>query len=301
MSGPGIAKQMGVAIMLVAETVSPFGPGRAESAGPATVRPMGAAPRTIAYGPAPLQTLDYYPAASARRAPLVVFVHGGGWKRGDKRMMAGSAKLADWQARGYAVASVNYRLVPDATVEDQARDVAAAVARLRRDAATQGHDSDRIVLVGHSAGAHLVALVGTDPAWLRSAGLGPAAVRGIVALDGAGYDVPSQMGENARLLGDTYKQAFGTDPARQAALSPTRHAAAPNAPRFLILHVDRPDAKRQSEGLASALRAAGTPVELRHVAGRGLVGHMEINRKLGEPGYPATRIVDDWLAATFAR
>ena len=253
---------------------------------------------TLSYGPDRLQTLDFY-RATAPRAPLVVFVHGGGWKRGDKSMMRGSDKLKDWQGKGYAVASLNYRLVPDARVEDQAADVAAAVALLKRQAGALGIDGERIVLVGHSAGAHLVTLVGTDPQWLRGAGLGMDAVRGIVALDGAGYDVPSQMKANQRLMGDTYEQAFGTDPARQKALSPTLQAQAPNAPAFLILYVQRADSKTQSEGLAKALRAGGTPSETQQIPGRGIKGHMEINRRLGDASYPATAIVDAWLARLF--
>ena len=256
---------------------------------------------TIAYGRDPLQQLDFY-RARTQTAPLVVFIHGGGWKRGDKAMMRGSDKLAHWRARGYAVASLNYRLVPRARVEDQAADVAAALAKLRGQAGALGIDPTRVVLVGHSAGAHLAALVGTDPQWLHGAGLSLNAVRGIVALDGAGYDVPSQMSANQRLLGNTYAQAFGTEQARQLALSPTAHAAAPNAPAFLILHISgRADATRQSAELAQALRRAGTPTELKAVAGKGLKGHMEINRRLGDPAYPATPIVDDWLARIFAR
>lgn len=270
---------------------------RAGDSGRRAARAPGQA-QVVSYGADPLQAIDYY-AAPARNAPLVLFVHGGGWKRGDKQMMAGSAKLTHWRGQGYAVASLNYRLVPEARVEDQAADVAAGLAALLRQAPRLGFDPRRVVLVGHSAGAHLVAFVGTDPQWLRGAGLELDAVKGVIPLDGAGYHVPSQMGENSRLMGDTYEQAFGTDPVRQLALSPTQHAAAPNAPAFLILHVDRDDAKTQSEGLAAALRRAGTPVELHALAGKGLKGHMEINKKLGEPGYPATPIVDRWLAGRF--
>lgn len=256
--------------------------------------------REHSYGPDRLQRLDYW-AGKGRDAPLVVFVHGGGWKRGDKRMMTGSAKLAHWQAQGYAVASVNYRLVPDATVEQQAADVATALAWLSDNADALGFDGGRIALVGHSAGAHLAALVGTDPQWLRGVGMGLGDIAGVIPLDGAGYDVPAQMDENARLMGDTYKQAFGTNPARQRALSPTFHAAAPNAPAFLILHVQRADAASQSRALGGALRAAGTPATVQGFAGRGLRGHMEINRKLGEPDYPATAVVDAFLKKRFAR
>ncbi|MCL6249630.1 alpha/beta hydrolase [Altererythrobacter sp. KTW20L] len=256
--------------------------------------------QTLAYGSDEEQVLDYWPGARAD-APLVVFVHGGGWKRGDKNMMRGSDKLRHWQSQGYAVASINYRLVPDHTVEQQAADVASAVAYLKAEASHLRFDANRIALVGHSAGAHLVAVAGTDPQHFRVAGLSMDDVVGIVPLDGAGFNVPDQMGENPRLMGATYRQAFGTDPARQRALSPTFHAAAPNAPAFLILHVQRDDARRQSNELAERLRVAGTPASVQEFRGRGLRGHAQINRDLGDPDYPATPVVDAFLARVFAR
>jgi acetyl esterase/lipase len=249
--------------------------------------------QTLSYGRDPLQTLDYWPGRAAD-APLVVFVHGGGWKRGDKRMMHGSDKLRHWQAQGYAVASLNYRLVPEATVEEQAQDVASAVALLKA-----RFDPGKIALVGHSAGAHLVALVGTDPAYLRGARLSYADIAGIVPLDGAAYDVAAQLEDGPRIMQQTYRQAFGADPGRQAKLSPTLQAGAPDAAAFLILHVERDDGKRQSEALARALRHAGSSAEVRAFAGKGLRGHMEINRRLGDPDYPATAAVDAFLAEIF--
>jgi arylformamidase len=249
--------------------------------------------QTLSYGRDPLQTLDYWPGRAAN-APLVVFVHGGGWSRGDKRMMHGSDKLRHWQAQGYAVASLNYRLVPEATVEQQAQDVAAAVALLKA-----RFDPDKIALIGHSAGAHLVALAGTDPAYLRAAGLSFADIAGIVPLDGAAYDVAAQLAHGPRIMQRTYRQAFSGGPARQAKLSPTRQAGRPNAAEFLILHVEREDGARQSAALGQALRRAGASAEVRGFAGKGLRGHMEINRRLGDPDYPATAAVDAFLAQVF--
>ena len=230
----------------------------------------------------------------------MVFVHGGGWKRGDKDMMQDSAKPEHWQEQGYAVASLNYRLVPDNTVEQQTADVANAVAWLKARSGTLGFDGERIALVGHSAGAHLVALVGTDPQYLRGAGLAMNDVASVLPLDGAAYNVPDQMDENAWLMGDTYRQAIGEDPVRQRALSPNLHAAAPNAPAFLILHVQRGDARRQSRELAQRLNAAGTPASVQEFRGRGLRGHRQINQRLGEADYPATPVVDAFLARIFA-
>jgi arylformamidase len=252
----------------------------------------------MAYGNDPLQKLDFWRAESAN-APLVIFVHGGGWKRGDKNNATGQSKAPHYLAQGYAFASINYRLVPDATVEEQAADVAASVAYFLKNAQSLGIDPSRIILMGHSAGAHLSALVGTDPQYLRKTGLDLSALAGVIPLDGAAYDVPSQMNDGARFMGETYSQAFGTDPARQKALSPYWHAAAPNAPAFLILHVERDDGARQSAALAAALRKSGVSVQLQSFEGKGLRGHMEINRKLGEADYPATPVVDAWLRNIF--
>jgi arylformamidase len=261
---------------------------------------------TIAYGSDSAQSLDFWPARlpadpAMAPAPLVIFVHGGGWQHGSKDNATGRWKPAHYPGEGYGFASINYRLVPDATVEQQAADVAAALKALLDRADALGIDRRRVVLMGHSAGAHLVALVGTDEQYLRAAGLSFAAVAGIVPIDGAAYDVAQQFEQAGPRMLQTYTAAFGTDPARQRRLSPTLQAASPNAPAFYIPHVQREDGVRQSNELAAALRAAGTPAETASFAGHGLMGHMEINRRLGDPDYPATPALDAWLARVFAQ
>lgn len=264
--------------------------------------PKVAGGQTISYGSDALQVLDVWRAKDAKGpAPLVVFVHGGGWKRGSKDNATGQYKPQHYPAEGYAFASINYRLVPGATVEQQAADVAAAVKALVDRADSLGIDRRRIVLMGHSAGAHLVALVGTDETYLRRAGLGFADIAGVVPIDGAAYDVPAQMKDGPPIMQATYKQAFGDDPARQKALSPTLQAAAPNAPQFLLLHVQRPDGVRQAEALEKALDAAGARVERGSFPGEGMQGHAEINRRLGDPTYAPTATVDAWLKRVFGR
>jgi len=250
----------------------------------------------MAYGTSPMQTLRLWKGAGVK-APLVIFVHGGGWRMGSKETATGKAKVTHLTGEGYALASLDYRLVPEATVEQQAQDVAAGIAYLVRNAATLGIDPGRIVIMGHSAGAHLVALVGTDPKWLAEQGLSLNAIRGVIALDGAAYDVPAQMQDGPQVMQKVYAQAFGMDPARQRALSPTQQAAAPNAPAFLLLHIQREDGTRQTEALAAALRKAGTSVTVQGFDGQGLQGHMEINRRLGEADYPATPALDGWLSS----
>jgi arylformamidase len=246
-----------------------------------------------AYGPDPRQRLDFTPA-EARGAPLVLFVHGGGWSMGDKRMAAHMA--AHFHGAGYAFAAVNYRLVPDASVDQQAADVAAALASLLADARALGIDRNRIMLIGHSAGAHLAALVGTDPFYLGARHIPIGAIGGVVLLDGAGYDVPLQMAAAGPFLRRLYVAAFGTDPAFQRRVSPIAHAAAPNAGQFLILHIaSRPDSAAQASDLAAALRAAGTSAGVDSIDN----SHAEIFRQFGEGGHRATQLTDAFAARIF--
>lgn len=258
-------------------------------------------PATISYGSDKAQQLDLHRArGTAGAAPMILFVHGGGWTNGSKDNGTGRNMAPHYTALGYHFATIDYRLVPGATVEQQAQDVADALKLLLGRAGPLGIDSGKVVLMGHSAGAHLVALVGTDPQYLRRAGLSYQDVDGVIPLDGAAYDVAEQM-EQSRLplLKRRYDAAFGKDPTRQRALSPVHNVADPNAANWLILHVDRADGRQQSQDLARALRRAGAEADLRGFEGKGMKGHMEINRRMGDPDYPATPVVDRWLGKVF--
>ena len=157
--------------------------------------------------------LDLYRPAGPDPAPLVVFMHGGGWLRGDRSMV--SPQFASWRpgplarlaADGFAVASVDYRLSGEARFPAQLEDVSAAVDWLTGQAAEYGFDASRIVLWGESAGAHLAALLGLQSTGSRVRGVvdwyGPA---DLLALDeevgaaGALTDDPLDS-RQARLLG----------------------------------------------------------------------------------------------------
>jgi len=257
-------------------------------------QPLTSGMTEFAYGPDKLQKLDLIAPAGGKRPPLVLFVHGGGWSIGDKRNAAGS-KAAHFTAAEYAFAIVNYRLVPQATVEQQAADIAAAVAFLRTHAAKSNYDPDRIILMGHSAGAHLAALVGTDPYYLAAARVPLGAVKGVILLDGAGYDIARKAADPQNSLSSMYHAAFGTDPARQARLSPTRHAPAPNVANWLILPIERrADSTAQSQALAAGLIKAGAKASVIAVRGE---SHGSLNQGFGEAGDFATAKVDAFLTA----
>lgn len=246
----------------------------------------------LSYGPDERQGVDFYaPAAGAEaQPPLILFIHGGGWHFGSRESTS-HGKPAHFTANGYAYASLGYRLLPDAPVEVQAADVAAGLAFMRTQAAQLGFDPDRIILMGHSAGAHLAALVATDPQY---AGADMAAIKGVVLLDGAGYDVAANMARADLEAPAMFRAAFSDDPARQSALSPTTFAGAPDAPHWLILHVASRDGSReQSQMLGKMLSEAGADVAVEAVSG---TTHGRMNQELGDNGDRSTALVDAFLA-----
>lgn len=202
----------------------------------------------VAYGPAGAEnTLDIrYQAGEAR--PLIVFVHGGGWSRGDKR--TGTRLLAPFSS-SYAYASINYRLAPAVTLKESAQDVAVAVAYLQQHAAEFGIDPKRVFLMGHSAGAHLAALVGVDPEYFAAAGVSPDSIRGVVLLDCGGCN-PEVMARNP-----DFRAILGADPKARTAYSPVSFAGKIHRPPpFMITY--SPDRERSS-GNAKPLAAALEP------------------------------------------
>jgi CubicO group peptidase (beta-lactamase class C family)/acetyl esterase/lipase len=241
----------------------------------------------------PLRTLRFQPASCGPSAPLVVFIHGGSWSRGDKDSGPGT-KAAFFASNGFAFATVNYRLVPGVAVNESAQDIADAIGWLVANASTLGFDPDNVVLQGHSAGAHLAALVALDDRYLQSAGVDPAIIRVASLLDGAGYDITrqAQTGANA----DLYLQVFGDDPAYWKELSPITYVAASTANTdFVIHHMDgRRDSKDQAEALRDAIVETGRDAEV--YAGINKT-HKSLNQEFGLPGDVPTEQVVSFLAS----
>jgi arylformamidase len=268
-------------------------PGGAERAVAPAASVPGAGPTKIAdvaYGPASAQKLDIYAPAAAKGAPVIVMVHGGAWRTGDKaRDGVVTAKVGHFVPRGYVFVSIDYRMLPEAGPLAQAEDVARALAFVQSRAATFGGDPRRVVLMGHSAGAHLVALLAAAPEIVTKAGATPAMAT--IALDSAAYDVPAIM--NARHL-PLYDRAFGGDPADWRQVSPIDRLGAGRAPApmLLVCSSRRDESCAQARSFAGRVGGLGGRAEVLPVA----MSHMEINRDLGAGG-AHTGAVDAFLAS----
>ncbi len=240
--------------------------------------------------------------SAATPRPVLVMVHGGGWRGGDKASAGVVTPKAPWLiGEGWIVVSVNYRLSPAVRHPAHIDDVVHAIAWIGHEIERFGGDPERLVLMGHSAGAHLVALAAADADRLRAAGGQPASIRGVVLLDGAGYDIPLTMQDAGPRLRDLYSDAFGTAPANWPDASPAEHVRRraagdsnqnPPPPPLLILHIDRAAAATQARVLAAAARAAGGTAEVHRFPGE---THASINRRLGEPGHDPTIVAGGFL------
>jgi len=234
--------------------------------------------------------LDLYLPPGARRGTdrpmLLLWIHGGGWRIGSKDDLLGlygrvCRSLA--AESGIAVANLNYRLTPKVRHPEHVRDVAAALSWLRQRADDYGYDPNRMVLAGHSAGAHLASLVALDRRWLREAdGSEPDAfVRGVVASSGlyrlSGLDEWLTAAEGARRrrevpsihsahpLGRESGMPFHADDLGDA--SPLRHVR-DDAPPFVLIHEEHwPFMRDEALRMASALEEAAVPHEIVEVAG----------------------------------
>jgi arylformamidase len=206
----------------------------------ATVLKSMVAQADVSYGTDPLEKFDVYTpenkVVSGAGLPVLVMVHGGGWKRGDKA--SGSAlpnKLNYFLPRGYTVISVNYP-VADSNPEIEVNSVGKAVSYIQKNAESLGVDAGRVVLMGHSAGAHLVALLTADDEVRLSTGVEP--WLGTIALDSAAFDVPSVMNRKHYAL---YDDAFGTDTAFWEQMSPYHQYESAQEPMLLVCSATRPD------------------------------------------------------------
>jgi arylformamidase len=239
------------------------------------------------------QVLDVYSPPHAKNLPVVFWIHGGGWQTGDKSSV--QIKPQAFNDKGFVFVSTNYRLLPEVDMGTIVRDIAQSIRWVHDHIAEYGGDPERLLIMGHSAGAQLAALICTDDRYLKAEGLSLAIIKGCVPVDGDTYDVPAIIetaetrrrvhGQPQPKLG--HREKFGNDPAKHRDLSAVTHVAKDKGiPPFLIMHVaEHPDTSAQAIRLADVLKTAGVSVR---VFGAQESSHNKINADLGVPNNPGT-------------
>ncbi len=208
---------------------------------------------SVVFDPGNGLALDVYPAqgrATQAPAPVVVFFYGGSWQRGERgQYRFVGRRLAE---NGILAIVADYRTWPRAGFPDFMTDAAHAVAWAHAHAADHGGDPRRIFIAGHSAGAQIAGLLGTDARYLSSAGIGMRDIAGVIGLSGP-YDFD---------ITGKYVKIFG--PPSQWPDAQTVNFVDGDEPPFLLIHGerDRVVEVRDSIELAAKLKAQGVPVSL---------------------------------------
>jgi acetyl esterase/lipase len=231
---------------------------------------------------AALDVLDVYSPVGAAHAPVLIFIHGGEWTKGDKKEI--SCKPKFFNEHGVVFVSVNYRLSPKDRHPAQVDDVATAIAWVHAHAAQYGGDGNKIVIMGHSAGCHLATLVALDPRPLAKVGLKPSDIRGVAAWSGGMYDLADRA-KGTGMYPPYIKATFGDDEAAQRAASPVTYTGnAKGGPAFLFASVDEARSKSSQEAadaMVAAINRAGGSAKSLLLIGK---THFTANHELGAEG-----------------
>jgi arylformamidase len=252
------------------------------------------------------QVLDIYSPPQAKNLPVVFWIHGGGWQTGDKSDV--QIKPQAFMDKGFVFVSTNYRLLPKVDMATIVKDVAKSVRWVHDHIAEHGGDPKRLLIMGHSAGAQLAALICIDDRYVKAEGLSLEIVKGCVPVDGDTYDVPAiiEVAETRwRVHGLPpskfgHREKFGNDPAKHRDFSAVTHVAKDKGiPPFLILHVaGHPDVTAQAQRLGNVLKGAGVPAM---VFAAKETTHSKINADLGRPDDPATKAMSEFLDKVLKR
>jgi acetyl esterase/lipase len=253
----------------------------------------------------PQQTLDLYVPATGKDHPIVVWIHGGGWAYGDKTDTIGP-KYEACTEKGFVFASIGYRLLfvpkehpgstrPAVGIPDIESDIAKAIRWLHENAGSFDGNPNFIVVMGHSAGAQLAALLCTDESYLRAEGLTFALIKGCVPVDGDTYYPALQIDTGTPQEVSGKRHSFPDERAERELSSVLHVAAGKGIPPFLLMHVaDFPETRTwlQSEVLGESLRSAGVPERVFAAKGK---THLTIDADLGLPGEPITRAMLEFI------
>lgn len=228
-----------------------------------------------------LQKLDVYSPSKSGSRPVLIYVHGGAWRMGDKK--SGARHAGYYLKNDVVFVSINYRMLPDFKHPAYVQDVASSVKWVVDNIDTYGGDPDKIAISGHSAGAHLVALLGSAPKYLAAHGLDLKVLKFVVGVDTASYDftLPQDQGVFLRRV---ISKAFGRGSAQLSDASPRQYilnAKRSDYPDFRLFVTDqREDAVDQTQEFYDALKSSGADVQQYVVKG---ASHKEMNEQMSDP------------------
>lgn len=244
--------------------------------------------------------LDIYAPPSTIKLPVVFWIHGGGWQAGDKSDV--QIKPAFFNDHRYVFVSTNYRLLPKVDMATIVGDIARGIRWTHENISKYGGDPDQILVMGHSAGAQLAALICTDEKYLKAEGISLMSIKACVPVDGDTFDIPAiiEVAETRRRVHGQpqakfgHREKFGNDPAKHKDFSAVSHISkGKNIPPFFILHVaEHPDTSAQADRLGRELKSAGLSVT---EFGARETTHGKVNADIGKPEDPATKALIEFL------
>ena len=226
--------------------------------------------------------LDVYIPKGVKKAPVVIFVHGGAWVFGNKSVFSGPGKMLAEQ--GIVTVSTNYRLSPKVKHPEHIKDIAKAFAWTVDHVAEYGGDPGKICLTGHSAGGHLVALLATDESYLKAEKKSFADIRGVAPISGV-FTIDARA--------KFFKDIFGEDEEVCRGGSPI-HNIGKNHPQFLILHADKDMAglSAQAEAFHAAMKKEKNATEILQLKDR---THLTILTSAKDPADPVAVALRDFV------
>ncbi len=262
--------------------------------------------RDVRYGTASeRQVLDVYAPDGAKNLPVVFWIHGGGWQAGDKSIVALKPKA--FMEAGFVFVSISYRLLPSVDMGALTQDVASALGWVHKNIASYGGDPNRLLVMGHSAGGQLAALMCTDERYVKANGFALSMIKGCVPVDADTFDIPAIIevaetrarAHHLPVPTNGHRQKFGDDPAKHRDFSAVTHVARDKGiPPFLILHIaGNADTTAQARRMANVLEAAGIPVKVV----RRDTTHESLNDNIGAPGDPVTKDLFTFVADALKR
>jgi hypothetical protein len=252
-----------------------------------------------------LLSLDiYYNSNVNIQKPVIIYVHGGGWSIGDKSSQIEN-KINLFRSLDYILISINYRLSPfpfdisnpnRIKYPDHNIDIADALLWVNDNVGQYGGNKNKMALLGHSAGAHLVALTGTNGGFLESKGLSLSSIKGVAVIDTEGFDINEQIANGSNQ--NMYINAFGSDSTHYVEASPLYNVVNTiSYPKFFIAKRGNSQRIGYANDFINILEANGVSVSQMNGS---IYDHSGINNAIGEPNETLiTNALKDFLVECF--